>query len=193
MTRLRLLALLLVALVGLTAAPALAAGTGGIEVTPVPGVVDGRQVTAFHVSVPSRGSTSVAFALRGAGAAVATGRLYAARAVADGKGGFSIGEAGSSPYVSMPSATVTLQPKEVRAATFRVHAGPHGRPGSGSYAAIVVEVRKGAVVQRAATLVYLKAGRRVPLPLLLVLIAGGLVAVTATALVLVRRRRQSTS
>ena len=46
----------------------------------------------------------------------------------------------------------------------------------------------GSVTQRAATLVYLKAGPVVPLPVLLVLIAAGLLLLAAAAVLLTRRR-----
>jgi len=168
-------------------APANGAGTGGIEVTPIPGIVDGRQVTAFHVKVPSRDDLRVPYALRNTLTRTASARLYATAAFPDGRGGYSLGGAGSSPYVSMQDATVTLKAGEVRRSSFRVHAGPDGRPGGTKYAAVVVEVRDGSVVKQAATLVYLKAGRLVPLPLLIVLLAVALLVLAGLALVVVRR------
>jgi hypothetical protein len=180
-------AVLLVVLAGVT--PASAAGTGGIEVTPIPGVVDGHQVTAFHVKVPSRGGSAVPFALRNTTNAGASARLYAAAATSDGHGGFSLGAAGSSPYVSMSDTTVTLKARELRRSDFRVHAGPDGRPGGTQYAAVVVEVRDGAVVKQAATLIYLQAGRTVPLPLLIVVLAVALLVIAATGVLALRRLR----
>lgn len=186
--RAAVLALLL--LLGL-AAPAVASGTGGIEVTPVPGVVDGRQVTQFSTDVPSRGDTQVRLALRNVVTRPATARLYAASAVLDGRGSYVIGDPGSSPYVSYPDRMVTLAVKQLRLTTFTVHPGPHGRPTRTSYAAIVVEVKNGAVVQRAATLVVLHRGRTVPLPLLVVLVAVALLLLGATGVLLARRRRHA--
>ncbi len=181
----RLLAVLgvLVPLV-LTGAPAQAAGTGGIEVTPYPGVVDGHQVTAFHVSVPSRGRTTVRYALRNTTGETVRGRLYSASATRDGHGGWSVGEAGSSDHVRFAAQDVTLKPHETRFASFSVS----GKVSGTQHAAIVVEVRQGSVVTRAATLVYLEPGRVVPLPLLVVGAAGLLLALAAAGVVAARRR-----
>ena len=176
----------IVALLVALAVPASAAGTGGIDVSPYPGSVHGQQVTAFHVSVPSRGSTTVRYSLRNVTAATVDGRLYAASAVPDGHGSYVIGDAGSSPYLYLKTQQVTLTAHETRLATFTAHGKVSGR----HYAAVVLEVRNGAVVQRAATLVYLNAGRRVPLPLLILLVAFGALAVAAVAwFVVVRPRR----
>lgn len=174
----RVLAVLTAAL-ALTAAlgaePAQAAGTGGIEVDPYPGVVGGHQVTAFHVTVPAHGDVAVRYSLRNTTAARVHGRLYAAAAVADGHGGWTIAEAGSSPYVGFADQQVVLAPHESRIASFTVHGDVRGT----RYAALVVEVRQGAVVTRAATLVYLAPGSALPLPALVVgaavllLLAGG--------------------
>ena len=69
----------LAALLALSAtAPSRAAGTGGVEISPYPGVVDGKQVTAFHVTVPrSEGSTSVRYSLRNTTTAQKSARLVA--------------------------------------------------------------------------------------------------------------------
>jgi hypothetical protein len=173
-----LVALLLVVL----AAPANAAGTGGIEVSPYPGVVGGHQVTAFHVKVPSRGSVSVRYSLRNTTAAPARGRLYAASASSDGHGGWTIGGAGSSPYLALQDQQVSLSPHETRFASFRVHGH------AGARAAVVLEVTQGSVVTRAATLVYLEHGRTVPIPVLLVGIAILLLLAVAAAFAWQRRR-----
>lgn len=180
MTRRFLALLAALLLLGLSSAPAQAAGTGGIELSPYPGVVDGKQVTAFHVSVPSRGSTTVRYSLRNTTDAAVTGRLYAASARPDGHGGWSVGEAGSARHVRFSDRQVSLAPHETRIASFPVE----GKVSGTQYEALVVEVRQGSVVTRAATLVYLKPGRVVPLPVLLVgaavlvlLLAGGGVVV----------------
>ena len=187
--RLLLLPALLLVL-AVTAAPAQGAGTGGVEVSPYPGVVDGRQVTAFHASVPSRGTEQVRYSLRNTTQKPATAVLYAASA-RRASDGFEVGDAGSSPYVRFPKKSVTLRAGEVRMATFEVQPGPDGRPDGEVYAAVVVEVVNGAITQRAATIVYLKPGRTVPLPLLAVLVAGGLLVVVGGGVVLVRRRSTS--
>ena len=80
MTKRVLLAAL--ALVLTWAAPASAAGTGGIEVSPYPGIVDGHQVTAFHVKVPSRGRATVKYSIRNTTNHAVKGRLYGASATA---------------------------------------------------------------------------------------------------------------
>lgn len=167
-------------------APASAAGTGGIEVSPYPGVVDGHQVTAFHVKVPSRGSVEVRHSLRNTTGKAVQGRLYAASAVSDGKGGWTIGAAGSSPYVDLQDQRVWLAPHETRLPSFRVEGG------AGEHAALVVEVTQGSVVTRAATMVYLERGRTVPLPVLLVGVAVLLMVLAAAGVWLVRRRRPAT-
>lgn len=167
---------------------ALAAGTGGVDVSPYPGVVNGRQITAFHAKVPSRGDTTVQYALRNTTGKPATARLFAAKASRDSKGSFTIGAAGSSPYVTFTDQQVTLAPRETRIASFRIKAGPDGRPKGTAYGALVVEVKNGAIIQQAATVIYLEPGRLVPLPLLLVLIAITLLVLAGMGFLVVRRR-----
>jgi len=162
------------------ALPASAAGTGGIEVSPYPGVVDGKQVTAFHVSAPGE----TAWTLRNTTAEARTGRLYAAAARPDGQGGWTIGDAGSSPYLDFPERDVTLAPHQVQVSSFRVR-GDLERP---AHAALVVEVRNGSVVARAATLVYLQPAGGSGLPALPVGLAV-LVLLAAGAALLAARRR----
>jgi len=175
---------LLVLLLLVLAVPARAAGTGGIEVSPYPGVVDGHQVTAFHVKVPSRGTTTVRYSLRNTTAAPVHGRLYAASATPDGHGGWTVGGPGSTRYVGLEDQQVSLTPHQTRLATFTVHGPIHGTP----HAAVVVEVKQGSVVTRAATLVYLERGRTVPLPALLVGAAALLLLTAGAAVTWVRRR-----
>lgn len=172
------------ALVLLGAVPASAAGTGGIEVSPYPGVVDGRQVTAFHATVPRSGDGTVAWSLRNTTGTTRTGRLYAASATADGHGGWTIGDAGSSPYLGFDDRTVTLAPHEVQVSSFTVH----GRLTGEQHAAIVVEVHNGSVVARAATLVYLTPGPAVRLPALVVGLAVLVLLASGGAVLWVRRR-----
>lgn len=168
------------ALVLALALPASAAGTGGIEVSPYPGVVDGKQVTAFHVSAPGK----AAWALRNTTGETRTGRLYAASASPDGKGGWVIGDAGSSPYLDFPERDVTLAPHEVRVSELRVR----GEVDREEHAAIVVEVRNGSVVARAATLVYLQPGSAGGLPALPVGLAVLVLLAAGTAVTAARRR-----
>jgi hypothetical protein len=147
-------------------------------------VVDGRQVTAFHVKVPTRGSKEVTYSLRNTTNHPVRGRLYAATAAPDGQNGWTVGGAGSSRYVELPDQQTTLKPHETRLQTFRVHGKVEGT----EHAAVVVEVKQGAVVTRAATLVYLERGRSVPLPLVIVGIAVLLLLAAGGAVAWVRRR-----
>jgi hypothetical protein len=179
-----LLALLLLVL----AVPARAAGTGGIEVSPYPGVVDGHQVTAFHVKVPRGGSSKVTYSLRNTTNHPVHGRLYAASATPDGHNGWTVGGAGTSRYVDLPDQQTSLKPHETRLQTFTVH----GKVDGTQHAAIVVEVKQGSVVTPAATLVYLERGRRVPLPVLVVGAAVLLLLAASVGVVLMRRRRPAT-
>jgi hypothetical protein len=169
--------------------PAHAAGTGGVDISPYPGVVDGKQVSAFHATVPSSGDTTVRYSLRNTTGAVATARLFAASASRDSSGRFTIGAAGSSPYLGFPDQQVSLKPHETRIASFTVHPSPQGRPKGSAYGALVVEVKNGSIIQQAATVVYLKPGRTVPLPVLVVLVAVGLLLLAGAGLLAARRRR----
>lgn len=184
-TAVRLVRTAVVLLLLLVGSPARAAGTGGIEISPYPGLVDGKQVTAFHVEVPRRGSEQVQYTLRNTTNSPKTARLYAASAAPDGKGSYTIGDPGSSPYVDFSAGTVTLPGGAQERHTFQVS----GEPTGDTLAALVVEVTNGAVTQRAATLVYLSRGPVVPLPTLLVLGAVLMILVVLATLWLVRRRR----
>lgn len=173
----RLAAALALAVIGLSAAsPALAAGTGGIEVTPLATGKNGRAATAFHVDLHRKGSTKVSFALRNVADAPRTGRIYVAEAHRAAGGQYDVGSAGSSPYVSYRDQQVSLRAGEVRRETFTVARGSRPMPKNRVYAAVVVEVANGAVVQRAATLIYLEPQKPFDLPI---------VAVIGVALVLV--------
>jgi hypothetical protein len=169
--------------------PAHAAGTGGVDVSPYPGVVDGKQVTAFHAKVPSSGDVRVQYALRNTTDKPATARLFCAKAQRDSAGKFTIGAPGSSPYLSFADKEISLKPREIRIESFMVHAGPQGRPSGTAYGAIVVAARHGSVIEQAATVVYLEPGRRVPLPLLIVLIAIGVLGLAGLGLLIAVRRR----
>ncbi|MHB8961259.1 MAG: hypothetical protein ACYDAN_16735 [Candidatus Limnocylindrales bacterium] len=182
-------AVLVVVLLVVPVPLALAAGTGGIEITPVPSQVDGKAVTVFRVGVPREGSVQVPYLLSNVEDGPRTARVYVAR-VRKVDGNFSLDDEGSSPYVSMEDRSVTLEAEEVREETFRVAPGPDGPPDDEAYAAVVVEVRNGSVVQRANTLIYLTGEPRVPLPLLILIIAVLLIGVVGAGVaVTVRRRR----
>ena len=167
------------------ALPASAAGTGGIEISPYPGVVNGKQVTAFRADLPRNGSSrSVRYSLRNTTSSPKSGRLYAASATRDDKGDFTIGDPGSSPYISFPAKDVTLPGGASQIASFTVH----GKISERTYGALVVEVTQGAITQRAATIVYLSPGPVLPIPVLLAIGAAVLIAAVGVALWLVRRR-----
>ena len=167
------------------AIPASAAGTGGIEISPYPGVVNGKQVTAFRATLPRDGSSrSVKYSLRNTTSSPRTAKLYAASATRSAQGEFTVGDAGSSPYLSFASQTVTLPGGASRVASFQAH----GKLKDKAYAALVVEVTQGAVTQRAATIVYLSPGPVIPVPVLLGIGAAVLIAAVGVGLWLVRRR-----
>jgi hypothetical protein len=175
---------------GLLVLPGHAAGTGGIEITPIPSQRDGTPVTTFEVEVPHDGEVEVPYRISNVEDGPRTARIYGARVLESG-GNFALDEPGSSPYVSMPDREVTLEEGESREETFTVSAGEDGVPEGTEYAAVVVEVRNGAVVQRANTLIYLTAAPRVPLPLVVVGIAVVLIAVAAAVFfALLKRRRR---
>ena len=177
---------LVVLLLLLPSGSAGAAGTGGIEVSPYPGLVDGKQVTAFRTELPRDGSPrEVQYSLRNTTRESRSATLYAASARRDGKGGFTVGDAGSSPYIAFPTQQVTLPAGASEVATFTVR----GELDEDAYGAIVVEVKNGAITSRAATIVYLSPGPVLPVPVLLALGAGVLVLAAAFAVWFVRRTR----
>lgn len=180
------------ALVGLVVlvlptAPAGAAGTGGLELSPDPAAAaEGDPVARFEVDVPSRGEVTESFVLRNVTDEPRTARLYTAE-VREVDGTLQVGAEGSSRWARLASQEVTLGPGEVRTGSFSVQGGE--LPDGGAMAAVVLEVGDEGVVQRAATMVYLDDGRQVPLPVLLVVVAVALVALSAAAWAQVRRQR----
>lgn len=158
--------------------PASAAGTGGISVTPIPAVKDGKPVTSFRVDLPRDGTKQVPFTVRNVEDEPRSARLYVAP-VTETDGGFALGQAGASEYVSMPDEVVTLQPGEEREKSFTVTGSDE--PDELVHAAVVVEVTNGAVTTQASTLIYLEPSDRVSLPLLLVALAVLLIALAAAA------------
>lgn len=177
--------------VPVAAVPALAAGTGGVDLAPAAGVgPDGRPPTAFRVSVPPNGRAAERMTLRNLTAAPQTASLYAAAVDRDATGGYLVRGPGSTSYVRLPVATVTLRPREVRSVSFTVNA-PDLAPGRTAYAAVVVAQTGAAVTRRAATLVYLTASdstaRRALLPALL---AAALLAAVASGWGVAARSRR---
>jgi hypothetical protein len=184
-------ALAAVTLLATVVTPSQAAGTGGIEVTPVPSMRNGKAVTTFTLDLPTSGSKQVPYTLRNVDAVPRTARVFAAKVTLT-DGTYALGAPGSSPYVSSADQTVTLAGRAVKQATFRVAAGTP--PGKVVYAAIVVEVRNGSVVQNAATLITLRAAphRIVGLPTTVVVVALLALVLVALGLLLVVFRRRST-
>jgi hypothetical protein len=168
------------------AGSASAAGTGGIEVTPLPVVQAGKQVTAFHVPLPGSGQEQVTFLLHNVEDDERTARVYVASATQVPGGGYDVAGPDSSSYVAYAPRTVTLAAREQRTESFEV-SRPYGDRTEGpAHAALVVEVTHGAVVQRAATLIYLEAGPRLPVPLPLLAVAVLLLLAAGAGLVLGR-------
>jgi hypothetical protein len=178
------LPLLLAAVLVVPSAPALAAGTGGIVVTPL-----GEDTpTAFEVEVPREGSLEVPFVVSNVVDGPRSARLYATSVERRGDE-FAVGDPGSSRWVELADQEVALEAGESRDLSFTVRGGD--LPDGEVLAAVVLEVRNGAVVQRASTLVRLSEGRVVPLPLLLVVLAVVLLLAAAAAVAESARRRRA--
>lgn len=184
------IALLAVLTALLPAQPGYAAGTGGIEVTPLPAIVDGEQATAFHLDLPGRGSKDVSFLLRNVESGERTATVYTAAVTKLPGGGYDVGPAGSSPYVSYRKQSVTLGTGDQRVDRIRVSRPAGDRPAGTVYAALVVEVSNGSVVQRAATLIYLEEAPLLPVHLA-VIIAITLILLLGLAVPLAARRRSA--
>jgi len=170
--------------------PAQAAGTGGIEVTPLTGGSADRPASAFHVRFPDSGQATAKFLLRNVTNKTVSGRLYAASAERDATGSFAIGSAGSSPYVDLPDRELTLRPGARQTLSFVIRSISGKQPTSERYAAIVVSVSRGTIVERAATLVYLAPATSGPpvISIAIAALAAGLVFGVGAAVVKVGRR-----
>lgn len=184
--------LALACVVGLGPGPvtgAWAAGTGGIELTPLPAFdSSGHLVTAFHVSLPADGVGHEAFELRNLTSTAHSEEIYAASAAHQG-GGYAIGSPGSAPWIDLPDQTVTLAPHSSQVFHFSVHR--RGAPvGPLVYGAVVqVDRTSPALVTRVATLVYLsEPGPSRVVPIILVAVAAALV-LGAAGLTVMRSRR----
>lgn len=154
---------------------ALAAGVGTLELLPLEG-------SAFHLTVSGR-PVQQQFTLRNIGTKPTSGVLYAAAARRTDSGGWSVSGDGSATWIKLPRQTVSLTPGQSKALTFTVDAE---RPRTG---AVVLEQAGGSVVQRAATLVYVKKSRVITLPRALVLLAIVLLTAAGGAVLVVRRQR----
>lgn len=163
----------MVGAVATAAAPALAVGTGGIELTPIPSrTPDGKPVKSFRVHLKGEEQKNLQFLLRNVIKSRATAEIYAASATRSPEGRFAVGGAGSAPWIKLARQTVTLAPKEQRVVSFAVTR--NGAPDLPvAYGALVVEVARGAVVERAATIVAASdSGSDPSIPLLIVIAAG---------------------
>ena len=164
---------------------ALAVGTAGVELTPLPG---GRPATAFHVHLdPGKSSTQTVLLHNGNRAAV-TFQLYAAGVTKTKSGDFSVADAGTAPWISLPTQQVTLAAGQDRRVTFTVHR-TSAQHGSVVYGAVVMALTNSMVVTRAAAMVYLERPgsdpvRRAVVPLVL---AAAAIAVGAAAQARLRR------
>ena len=176
------------AVLSLGPARAWAAGTGGIELTPLPAFdAGGHLITAFHVSLPAGGVAHEHFELRNLNDVTHTEQLYAAAAATNGHGGYTIGGPGSAGWIGLADQSVTLGPHAAKLFSFDVHR--HGTPvGPLVYGAIVQVDITTSVVRRVAVLVYLSEpgpGRVVPIALA---VLAALVLLGAAALVARSRR-----
>lgn len=149
-----------------------AAGTGGIELNPVPALTpSGQPVNAFRISLRAGAVSHQQMLLRNVQAADASARVYAASATTSPSGEYNVGGPGTAAWIGFQPLTLTLHPGEQRTVDFTV-----SRPPKGVSGALVVEVTKGAVTERAATLVLVtRVGPDPALPILLVLLAAALV------------------
>lgn len=166
------------------AAPAGAVGVAGIELNPDPPLSrSGQPVTAFRITLrPGQVGHEQAL-LRNVNQAPASAQLYAAMAVKEASGQYSIGAAGTAPWIELAPQTVSLPAGQQEVIDFRVR-----RPPSGSTGALVVAATDGAITKRAATLVLVtRAGRDPTVPL--VALAAAVVALATAIGLLVARRR----
>lgn len=172
----------------LGAGSALAAGTGGIALSPAQSGGAGV-VTAFHVALRAGQTTVEHFLLRNLTDRTAMVSLYAASASRGGSGAWSIGGPGSAPWIGIPTQPVRLRAHQSRWYSFRVTraAAPRGR--GLTYGAVVLSQGSGTVVERAATLVYLDRLGPSTLPRALLPIVFAVALVAAGFLLHARRRR----
>src|SRR3954471_11324895 len=175
-----------VAMVVGAATPVGAAGTGGVELTPV-APTDG---TAFHV-VASAGHPGVlAFELRNISGAPAEAHLYPAAVSRTGTA-YSVSSSGTASWIALPDQIVHLDAGESRhfEASVDSAAAP---PGQVVYGAVVQEnLGDVAVRRRVATLVYLTRHERggPPTPLAWLVLATMLLGAAALAVVLQAARQ----
>lgn len=180
-TLLAALGLVLAGPVGLVGT-ASAAGTGDVEL--VPASPDGEPRTSFTVDTDQ---DSIRFELVNLADAPREARLYAASANRGEGGGVSVGAAGSAPWLQLPDAVIQLAPGEARTFTAPLDVAelPEGEQQLG---AVVLEALQGSVTVRVATLVTVKPHAALPLPIWVIAIAAGAIALVLLGLWFARRR-----
>jgi hypothetical protein len=168
--------------VGLSGGPALAAGTGDIEL--VPASRDGQAQSSFTVTADE---DELRFDLVNLVDEPRTARLYAASANRSEGGGIGVGDDGSAPWLDLPDTEITLGPGETRSITapLDLRSLPEQQEQLG---AVVLEAAQGAVTVRVATLVTVEPRSALPLPLWAVGLAVVALALVAFGLLVARRR-----
>jgi hypothetical protein len=179
----RLAAALALLPVLLLPAPALAAGTGGVDISPYPGSINGEQITAFHVQLARSGAATVRYSVRNTTSKPAIARIYATTAYRGTNGAWTIGKPDAAPFIQLSDHVVKLRPHESDLRSFSVTTAP-----AATYGAVVVQVRNGSVVQRVATIVYFARPSHSRLSWTVVVVALVLLAGVAGGVLIARRR-----
>lgn len=177
----------------LGASPAGAGATSGVLLTPVPAFDDeGRRQTTFRLTLAPQGEARAKFTVTNLTAGVQRARVYVASAQQGRGGEYDVGGPASARHLQMPTEELTLAPRETRSVEFRAQAGSL-KAGAATTDAVVLEQESGAVVERAASLVYLRVERGVPVvPLALTLFAATCILGVSAGLWKARRRRPAT-
>jgi hypothetical protein len=182
--------------VGLAAAffvagPALAVGTGGVDLSPDPAVTaSGRTITAWHVPKDAGNAVTQRYRLRNLTNRPVTVHLYAAAVTRSASGAYAVAGPGSATWIEFPDRTVTLKPADDERGSFVVRRDKAPRAKGTVYGALVVEKATQSVATRAATLVYLEGGGGSQRGWWAVAVAAALAAMVAVGLVVTRRSAQ---
>ena len=168
------------------ATPALAVGTGGVELTPLSG---GKQMSSFHVHLAPGERSTQHLQLRNTGSSTVQFSLYAADVVKSKSGDFVVEGPGTAPWIALKPQTISLAGGQSREMSFAVRRTATQR-GPVAYGAVVMSITDKMVVTRAAAMVYLARPGSDPVKkaLLPILIAALVPAVGFGAHVWVRRR-----
>lgn len=162
------------------AGAAQAGATSGVSLSPVPAFDDeGRRQTVFRISLTPEGEERARFTVSNLTEQVQQARVYVASAEQGPGGGYDVGGPASARHLKMETQDLTLQPRETRMLEFIALAGTL-EAGTSTTDAIVLEQESGSVVERAASLVYLKVERGLPVvPLALVVFAAACITAVA--------------